>query len=135
MPSRTVSKPKSKKETSDLINLNESLINDLSEEEYSIEQGELSLDILEDDKKIYIESPVAGVDVKDINIDIEKNKISIQGIRKRKDKNDKGKQYIYRECFYGKFSRSIILPSDIVEEKTTAKIEEGILKITLTKRK
>lgn len=135
MPSRTVSKPKSKKETSDLINLNESLINDLSEEEYSIEQGELSLDILEDDKKIYIESPVAGVDVKDINIDIEKNKISIQGIRKRKDKNDKGKQYIYRECFYGKFSRSIILPSDIVEEKTTAKIEEGILKITLTKLK
>lgn len=133
---RKVSKPQKKStdkiKTSESVDLNEPLVSDLSEEEYLIDEGELSLDILEDAKKIYIESPVAGVDVKDINIDIEQNKITIQGVRK--NKLEKNKKYIYRECFYGRFSRSIILPTDIIQEKTTAKIEDGILKIILTKR-
>ncbi len=116
------------------LDLNTILINDFSEEEYKIEKGELSLDILEDNKNIFIESPVAGVDVDNINIDVEPEKIKIEGIRKR-EKIEKSKKYIHRECFYGSFSRSIILPSEIVPEKTSAKIENGILKIVLLKIK
>ena len=132
-PINKKSKPKTEKLNSKTVNLNQILINDFSEEEYMIEKGELSIDILEDDKNIFIESPVAGVNVDDVNIDIEPEKITIDGFRK-KIKEEKNKQYIHRECFYGSFSRSIILPVEIVPEKTSAKIENGILKIVLLKK-
>ncbi len=140
MPKK-VTKPKEKKNkittteeiNSKVVNLNSILVNDFSEKEYTIEKGELSLDILEDDKNIFIESPVAGVKVEDINIDVEPEKITIEGFRKR-SKEEKSKNYIHRECFYGNFSRSIILPTEIVPEKTSAKIENGILKIVLSKK-
>lgn len=124
---------KNKKESKE-INLNNILVNDFSENEYLIEKGELSLDIYEDDTNIFIESPVAGVKVSDLNIDIEPEKIVIEGFRK-KTKESVGKKYIHRECFYGNFSRSIILPSEIVPEKTSARIDNGILKIVLLKNK
>lgn len=124
---------KNKKESKE-IDLNNILVNDLSEGEYLIEKGELSLDIYEDDKNIFIESPVAGVKVSDLNIDIEPEKITIEGFRK-KTKESIDKKYIHRECFYGDFSRSIILPSEIIPEKTSAKIDNGILKIILLKNK
>ena len=131
---QTVKKVKKiKEENSNTVDLNNILINDLSEAEYLIEKGELSLDILEDDENIYIESPVAGVKVEDINIDIEPWKILISGFRK-KIKEEINRQYIHRECFYGNFSRSIILPAEIIPEKTSAKIENGMLKIALLKR-
>jgi len=132
-PINKKSKPKTEKLNSKTVNLNQILINDFSEEEYMIEKGELSIDILEDDKNIFIESPVAGVNVDDVNIDIEPEKITIDGFRK-KIKEEKNKQYIHRECFYGSFSRSIILPVEIIPEKTSAKIENGILKIVLLKK-
>jgi len=132
-PINKKSKPKTEKLNSKTVNLNQILINDFSEEEYMIEKGELSIDILEDDKNIFIESPVAGVNVDDVNIDIEPEKITIDGFRK-KIKEEKNKQYIHRECFYGSFSRSIILPVEIIPEKTSAKIENGILKIVLSKK-
>lgn len=140
MPKK-VTKPKDKKIktkseeeiNSKVVNLNNILINDFSEKEYMIEKGELSLDILEDEKSIFIESPVAGVKVDDINIDVETEKITIEGFRKR-SKEEKNKKYIHRECFYGSFSRSIILPAEIIPEKTSAKIENGILKIVLLKK-
>jgi len=104
MPKK-VTKPKDKKiETkskeeisSKVVNLNNILINDFSEKEYTIEKGELSLDILEDDKSIFIESPVAGVKVDDINIDVETEKITIEGFRKRskEEKNRKIKRFIH----------------------------------------
>ena len=119
-PINKKSKQKTEKLNSKTVNLNQILINDFSEEEYMIEKGELSIDILEDDKNIFIESPVAGVNVDDVNIDIEPEKITIDGFRK-KIKEEKNKQYIHRECFYGSFSRSIILPVEIIPEKTSAK--------------
>lgn len=132
-PINKKSKEKTEKLNSKTVNLNQILINDFSEEEYKIEKGELSIDILEDDKNIFIESPVAGVNVNDVNIDIEPEKITIDGFRK-KIKEEKNKKYIHRECFYGNFSRSIILPVEIIPEKTSAKIENGILKIVLLKK-
>ncbi len=126
-------KEQEEEQNSETVNLNKILINDFSENEYTIEKGELSVDILEDDKNIFIESPVAGVSVKDININIEPEKIMIDGFRK-KITEEKTKKYIHRECFYGNFSRSIILPIEIIPEKTSAKIENGILKIVLLKK-
>lgn len=128
-------KPKKliKKIDEESLDLTKDLVNDLSDEEYNISHGELSIDIYETEKEIVIESPVAGVNVEDIDIDIDDEKIKISGTRL--NPNSKKKlNYIYRECFYGKFSRSIILPCDIKPEKTKAKIENGILKITLIKK-
>jgi len=42
-------------------------------------------------------------------------------------------QYLYRECYWGPFSRSIILPAEVDSRKVEAIIENGVLTVTLTK--
>ncbi len=42
-------------------------------------------------------------------------------------------QYLYRECYWGPFSRSIILPAEVDSRKVEAALENGVLTVTLTK--
>jgi len=41
--------------------------------------------------------------------------------------------YLIQECFWGKFSRSIVLPDYVDTNKINAAFKNGILKITLHK--
>ena len=41
--------------------------------------------------------------------------------------------YFYQECYWGPFSRSVILPIDVDAEKSAAELKDGVLTITLPK--
>ena len=43
--------------------------------------------------------------------------------------------YLFRECYWGSFSRSVILPVEIEADKIEAELENGVLTITLPKAK
>ena len=47
----------------------------------------------------------------------------------------KDEDYLFRECYWGSFSRSIILPVEIESEKVDATLENGVLTVTLPKAK
>src|SRR3989344_5478468 len=68
-------------------------------------EGELSIDVFHDQDNIYIQSTVAGDD------------------------------YFCRECFWGRFSRSIILPFNVQTDKILAELTDGVLTVTLPKLK
>ena len=94
---------------------------------------EPSIDIKESDKNFLIEADVAGLEKKDININLNGDQLTISGNRKEKvGKND---YYHFRERSVGAFSRTFNLPKSINKDKISANFENGILSIMLEKRK
>ena len=101
-------------------------------EESDYEEGQLSIDVYETEKNIIIKSTIAGVKPEDLDISINNDMLTIRGERKT-DEEIKEENYLYRECFWGYFSRSIILPTEVNTKNIDAVLENGILTITLEK--
>lgn len=100
--------------------------------EENIEEGRLTIDVYETPHEIIIKSTIAGVDPDDLDIDITSDSVSIRGERSNNEQI-KTEDYFYQECYWGAFSRSIILPTEIDADKADASLENGILTITLPK--
>lgn len=95
-------------------------------------EGKLNVDITQNNEKIYILAPISGVTMENINISITEDVLRIEGSRIKPDiENDL--EPLTEECFWGKFSRSIILPENCNTEKVEAKFKDGILSISIEK--
>ena len=96
------------------------------------EEGRLSLDVYQTENEIVIVAPIAGVKADDIDISLSGDMITIKGKREM-DPKENEVDYLYQECFWGSFSRTIILPCEIDPEKVKATFKEGVLRIYLPK--
>lgn len=103
-------------------------------EQSDYEEGQLSIDVYQTPGEIIIKSTIAGVKPEDIDISINNDMLTIRGHRSM-DKKIKEENYLYRECYWGSFSRSIILPVEVEGEKIEAELENGVLTVTLPKAK
>ncbi len=97
-------------------------------------EGQLTIDVYQTEGEIVIKSAVAGVNPDDLDIDITGDTVTIRG-KREVERGVSEKDYFYQECYWGKFSRSIILPVDIDSEKTTATLKNGILTVRMPKIK
>lgn len=104
------------------------LIPDINEEV----EGQLTVDVYQTPEEIIVESTIAGVDPENIDVDVTSESVTVRGERKREQRIDET-DYFYQECFWGKFSRSIILPQEIDPDKAYSSIKNGILTIHLPK--
>ena len=95
-------------------------------------EGQLAIDVYQTDKKIVIKSTIAGVKPEDLKISLHHDLLTINGVRSV-GQEIKDEDYLYRECYWGSFSRSIILPSEVDGKRVEAEIENGVLTITLYK--
>ncbi|MDD4351821.1 MAG: Hsp20/alpha crystallin family protein [Candidatus Gracilibacteria bacterium] len=95
-------------------------------------EGQLAVDVFQTKDSIVIQAPIAGVKLADISIAITDDVLTIRGERKQ-TKEVERKHYMTQECYWGAFSRSIILPEDIDKENVKAKFKDGILSVTLAK--
>ncbi|PKL72479.1 hypothetical protein CVV26_01475 [Candidatus Kuenenbacteria bacterium HGW-Kuenenbacteria-1] len=102
------------------------------EEEWLEEDGQLSVDVYQDKDNIIIKSPIAGVKPEDIDISINNDMITIRGSRHQEQTVNKD-NFFYQECYWGSFSRSIILPVEVKTEEISAELENGVLIINLPK--
>jgi len=127
--SKILKKTKEEKKENSFLEENK---NEWIENDY--EEGQLSIDVFETDKNIVVKSTIAGVRPEDIDISLDNDMLTIRGERKEK-KEDEGKNYLYKECYWGSFSRSIILPTEVDSKKIEAILENGILTIILQKVK
>jgi HSP20 family protein len=107
---------------------------DLSDEEVEEvdAEGQLTIDVYQTNKDIVIKSTIAGVKPEDLDVDINSEMVTIKGKRTQDEEIDV-ENYYYQECYWGPFSRSIILPVEIVTEKAEATMKNGILTIRLPK--
>jgi len=107
----------------------------LSEEQFSEEvlksEGELTVDVYETATDFVVLSTVAGLNAKDIDIQVDKDMLVIKGCRPSPDEGEKN--YFYKECYWGPFSRKIILPENIDGTKVQAEFNKGLLYIKFPK--
>jgi HSP20 family protein len=96
------------------------------------EEGQLSVDVYQEGNDIIVKSTIAGIEPENVDISISNDMLTIRGERKR-DKTEKGREYFFQECYWGAFSRSIILPVEIDVKNIDATIKNGILTVTLPK--
>lgn len=95
-------------------------------------EGQLTIDVYQTPTHIIIESAVAGVSPEDLDIHVSSDNVTIRGERK-KEKTIKTEDYLYQECYWGKFSRSVILPQDVDADAAAASFKNGVLRIELPK--
>ena len=113
---------------------------ELTEEEQSPDwfepEGELAVDVYQADGEIVIQSTIAGIKPEDLDISIENDVVTITGERKNQTE-EKGKNYFYQECYWGAFSRQIILPEEVDPSRAEATMKEGVftLRIPIVERK
>lgn len=92
----------------------------------------IPVEIKEKDKEYNVRAELPGVKKEDLDIDIDKNYITINA-KKEEEKEENAKSYKKSEFRYGEFSRTVYFPQEIDVEKTKAKLEHGILRIEAPK--
>lgn len=95
-------------------------------------EGQLSIDVYQKDNNIIVKSTIAGVNPEDLDISVENDMLTIRGKRYH-DREIHESDYFFQECYWGGFSRSIILPVDVQFDKIQAELDNGVLTITLPK--
>ena len=95
-------------------------------------EGQLTIDVYQTDNDIVIKSTIAGVKPEDIDVTINNDMVTIHGERRNEEEVTE-ENYYYQECYWGGFSRSVILPVDVIAEKAEASMKNGILTIRLPK--
>lgn len=96
------------------------------------QEGQLTVDVFQDDTNVVVQSTIAGVSPDDLDVSITNDMVTIRGERQRSYDVD-SEDYFYQECYWGPFSRSIILPVEIDADRAEAKIKNGILTIRIPK--
>ena len=90
-----------------------------------------AVDILEDPTGITIVADMPGVDGKNVDIDLKDNQLTITG---RIDPVEGEKEVsLYKEFLYGDYIRQFTLSYVIDQNKITAKMEDGVLRLILPK--
>ena len=90
------------------------------------------MDCSEDDGHYHLTLEVPGVSLDDIELHVKGQTFSVDGIRR--PYKDTGADRFHRmERFYGPFKRSISLPRPFDRDRVDARLEEGVLKVTIPK--
>ena len=103
-----------------------------SKEWLSESEGQLPLDVYQTETDIVIKSTIAGVRGGDIDVSVTNDILTVKGVRV-KDEEVKGQDYYYQECYWGPFSRSVILPSSVKIDQIKASLKNGVLTVRLPK--
>lgn len=91
-----------------------------------------AVNIAETDDNYVITAELPGFNKNDFKVTYDNGYLSIRGERK-KEKEEKGKEWHRIESYYGSFERSFYLPSTVKSEKIDAQYKDGILTLTLPK--
>jgi HSP20 family protein len=89
-----------------------------------------SLDIAEKGEAIVVKAELPGMKADEIELSVDGNMLTVSGEKKDETKETKD-NYYHVERRYGKFQRTIQLPSEVDKSKIEAKMEDGVLTVTL----
>lgn len=91
-----------------------------------------ALEIREDAEKVTVRLEAAGMKKEDFDLSLDGDNLVISGERKATEEKREGETF-RTERFYGRFERSVHLPTPIQNSAVTATYEDGILTVVLPK--
>ena len=95
-------------------------------------EGQLSIDVYQNDGEIVLQAPIAGVSPDNLEVSISDEMVKIKGERKSKTEIKK-ENYLSQECYWGSFQRSYLLPVAVDASKASAALKDGVLTIKIPK--
>lgn len=96
------------------------------------QEGELPVDMYQTGDAIVIRALVAGVSPDDLDIAITRDMVTIKG--KRDEMQEAvDDDYYHRELFWGSFTRTLLLPEEVLIDEAEAQEKHGLLEIVLPK--
>lgn len=96
---------------------------------------QIKMDVKENDNSYTVHAEIPGVKKDDIHVTIESNQVAISAEIKQEKEVKDGEKVLRSERFYGKVARSFTLGNDIDEASSQAKYTDGVLELTLPKKK
>lgn len=96
--------------------------------------GQLAVDVYETKEKLVVKGRVAGVNKNDLDVSISDNTLTVKGTLSSGNEDDV-ENYFLQECYWGEFSRSIVLPVPVKEDEIEAVLKDGVLTISFAKQK
>lgn len=100
--------------------------------EEEAEEGQLTVDVYQTGNDIVIKCMVAGVRPEDLEINITRDMVTVKG-RRETEKTVREEDYFHQELYWGSFSRTIMLPTEVDVEEAEAVEKHGLLIIKLPK--
>ena len=104
---------------------------DSKNNEWPKSEGQLAVDVYQTESELVIQSAIAGVQSEELDISVEGDLVIIRGQRKRPV--EENEDYFSQECYWGAFSRKIILPVEVDPGRIDASLKNGILTIRIPK--
>lgn len=94
-------------------------------------EAQLTVNVYQTDNELVLQSAIAGIKVENLDVLIEDDVITIKGNRANplEEKGD----YFIEECYWGPFSRKVILPVEVDSSRADAAMKDGILTIRIPK--
>jgi len=105
--------------------------NDSSQFDENQNEGKLSVDVARDKKNLFIISTMSGAEAEKIEVFVHGDLLTIRGFRKNPLSFEKDVEFFYNECFWGIFSRTVVLPVEVKGDLASAKYQNGILKVKI----
>lgn len=93
-----------------------------------------AVDIREDDNQFEIVADVPGLSEEELDLTVNKHVLTIKGERAAENTEREGDRFLRVERVAGKFERLIQLPESADFDKITAKLDKGVLRLTVPKR-
>lgn len=97
---------------------------------YEASEGQLSVDVFREKNELVVRSFVAGVKPEDLDVSIHGDLLTIRGKREYSKEIPDEDSY-YKECYWGVFSRSIVLPYEVASDSAQAHMKNGVLEIRM----
>ena len=101
---------------------------------FSEEAPEIKIDVTENDKDYSVRAEIPGAKKEDIRVNVDGNFVSIAAEVKKEKEEKSGGRLLLKETYVGSSSRGFSLAHEIDTKGVVAKLEDGILKLTLPKR-
>ena len=92
-----------------------------------------ALDVIETVQAYVVSLDLPGLTAENVDINFEKNTLSVRGMRERGDTNKEGTRVFFAERDWGAFERSLRFPQHVEGDRITATFVNGVLTITVPK--
>ena len=91
-----------------------------------------ALDVFQSSDAVTVKVELPGLKKEDIEISLEKGVLSISGERRHEQKLEDGESF-RSERYFGRFHRSVAIPTTVEGDKVKASYTDGVLTVTLPK--
>lgn len=94
-------------------------------------EGQLAVDVFETETDLVVVATMAGTRSEDIELHLQNDFLTIRGTRQPPISG--AVRAFYEECYWGRFSRTIVLPMDVVSDMARSEYKNGVLIVSLPK--